>query len=89
MGDIRAQETEPRPKPQTIYTFDDVILERARDEDQVPLIAYPKTRLGITDYELIDGKLLNRLVDRAAKAFIKAGVQPVVWFSIFHLVINN
>jgi hypothetical protein len=80
MGDIHHHETEGPLKPRTIYTFDDVILERADDVEQVPLIAYPKSRLGITDYELISGKLLNTLIDGAVKAYIRAGVQPVVWF---------
>jgi hypothetical protein len=75
MGDIGDQ---PVLKPNTIYTFDEVICERASDEDQSPLIAYPKFKLGITDYEHFTGKQLNRLVDGAAKALLKSGVRPLV-----------
>jgi hypothetical protein len=79
MGDIAAQ---PVLKPQTIYTFDEVIRERAGDEDQVPLVAYPKSKLGITDYEFFTGKQLDRLVDGAAKCLVQAGVKPLVCSSL-------
>ena len=70
MGDIGAEEK--------IYTFDQLIRQRAVDIDQTPLFAYPKSQLGVSDYEFITGKDLNRLVDGAAKAFVEAGIQPVV-----------
>jgi hypothetical protein len=68
-----------------IYTFDQLIRQRAIDEDQTPLFAYPKSRLGITDYEFITGKELNRLVDGAANALIQTGLPPVVsyWYPFF------
>jgi len=61
-----------------IYTFDQLIRQRAKDEDQTPLFAYPKSRLSVTDYELITGKKLNQLIDGAAKALIQSGLSPVV-----------
>jgi hypothetical protein len=61
-----------------IYTFDQLIRQRAKDEDQTPIFAYPKTRLSVTDYELITGKKLNQLIDGAAKALIQNGLPPVV-----------
>ena len=75
MGDIGAQ---PMQKAKTIYTFDQVIRERGCDEDQSPLIGYPRSKLGVTDYELLTGKQLDRLVDGAAKALLRAGVRPLV-----------
>jgi hypothetical protein len=63
------------------YTFDQLIRQRAKDEDQTPLFAFPKSRLGVTDYELITGKKLNQVVDGAAKALIQIGFSPIV--SIF------
>lgn len=74
MGDIG----QPVLKPKTIYTFDQVIRERGSDEDQSPLIAYPNFKLGVTDYELFTGRQLDRLVDGAAKALLRAGVRPLV-----------
>jgi acyl-CoA synthetase (AMP-forming)/AMP-acid ligase II len=61
-----------------LQLLDDLIRERAVDEDQTPLLSYPKSKLGITDYEFFTGKDLNRLVDGAAKALIKRGIKPVV-----------
>ena len=61
-----------------IYTFDQLIRQRAVDTDQTPLLAYPKSRLGVTDFELISGKQLDSLVDGAAHALIKIGIAPVV-----------
>ena len=45
---------------------------------QVPIIAYPKSKLGITDYEFFTGKQLDRLVDGAAKALINSGLRSLV-----------
>lgn len=82
MGDISEPQREPALRPNVeenkLYTFDDVIRERAEDPEQVPLIAYPKTRDGVSDYEFFTGRELNRLVDGAAKALIGMGVEPVV-----------
>lgn len=80
MGDIGAEAV---LRPKTIHTFDQVIRERAVDIDQSPLIAYPKSKFGITDYELFTGKDLDRLVDGAAKALIKSGLIPFVRYPLF------
>jgi hypothetical protein len=76
MGDIGA--SQPVPESKMIYTFDDVIRQRAVDEDQSPLIAYPKSRFGITDFEVFSGRVLDRLVDGAAKALLSLGIRPLV-----------
>jgi hypothetical protein len=61
-----------------LYTYDQMIRQRALDLDQTPLIAYPKSIHGVTDYEFVTGNDLNRLVDGGAKALIRAGITPVV-----------
>lgn len=61
-----------------IWTLDQLLRQRAIDEDQTPLIAFPRTRQGYTDYEPITGANLNRFVDGAAKCLIEKGFQPVV-----------
>ena len=68
----------PHPPAISLLTFDELLLERAADADQCPLIAYSKTKHGVEDYELFNGTQLNRLVDGAVKALIKEGVDPVV-----------
>jgi hypothetical protein len=75
MGDIRTFQPVVEGGLQLL---DDLIRQRAVDEDQTPLLAYPKSKLGITDYEFFTGRELNRLVDAAAKALIKRGIKPVV-----------
>lgn len=84
MGDI-GSDGPATVRPKTVHTFDELIRERALDEDQTPLIAFPKTKLGIDDYEVFSGRELNRLVDGAAKALIKAGIEPVVSLSKLQL----
>jgi hypothetical protein len=61
-----------------VYTFDHLIRQRAKDEDQTPLFAFPKSALQVTDYELITGKKLNLLIDGAAKALIHSCFTPAV-----------
>ncbi|EED14989.1 NRPS-like enzyme, putative [Talaromyces stipitatus ATCC 10500] len=60
-----------------LWTLDQLLRQRAIDEDQTPLIAFPKTRQGYTDYEPITGATLNRFVDGTAKCLIEKGFQPV------------
>jgi hypothetical protein len=68
MGNVRLEEK--------IFTFDQLLRQRAADVDQTPLLAYP--RVGVSDYELITGIMLNDFVDGAAKALIERGFKPVV-----------
>lgn len=81
MGDAPVVTSVLKDQETPLYTFDDLIRQRAIDEDQSALVAYPKTKLGITDYELFTGRDLNRFVDGAAKSLIAAGIEPVVSFS--------
>ena len=61
-----------------LWTLDQLLRQRAVDENQTPLIAFPKTRQGYTDYELITGATLSRFVDGVAKCLIEKGFPPVV-----------
>jgi hypothetical protein len=61
-----------------LYTYDQMLRQRGEDADQTPLIAYPKSRFGVADYELFDGKTLNRFIDGGVKALMKAGFEVVV-----------
>jgi hypothetical protein len=65
-------------KEEDLFTYDQMIRQRALDIDQTPLIAYPRSQYGVADYEAISGKQLNRFVDGGVKALIKAGLEPVV-----------
>lgn len=61
-----------------IQTFDDLIRRRSEERIQTPLLAYPKSKQGLTDYELFSGKDINRLIDGAVKRLIEEGFAPVV-----------
>lgn len=78
MGDINESILRPKAEESKPVIFDDVIRERAEDEDQVPLIAYPRTKDGVDDYEFFNGKQLHSLVDGAVKALMGMGLEPVV-----------
>ncbi|KAI0971263.1 putative NRPS-like enzyme [Xylaria arbuscula] len=58
----------------TIQTLDELLRQRAIDDDQTPLIAFPKTRTSATDFEPIAGAALDRFVDGAAKSLIQRGL---------------
>jgi hypothetical protein len=75
MGDIR---TFQPVSERRLQLLDELIRQRAVDEGQTPLLAYPKSKLGITEYEFFTGRELNKLVDGAAKALIKRGIKPAV-----------
>ena len=61
-----------------ILILDDLIRQRAADSDQVPLLAFPESERGITDYEEFTGQRLDRFIDRAAKYYVHYGLEPVV-----------
>ena len=57
--------------------LDDLIRARALDQDQGPLLSFPKRESDMIDYEHFSGKDLNRFVDHAAKYYIDKGLEPV------------
>ena len=56
---------------------DDLICARAVDEEQVPLLSFPKGERGVTDFEHFTGKDLDRFVDHAAKYYVGKGLEAV------------
>ena len=75
MGSIQQTHTSHQ---EVLNTFDELIRQRAVDDDQTPLVAYPATILGVDNYEHFTGRELNRLVDGAAKRLLRQGFKPVV-----------
>ena len=57
--------------------LDDLLQLRAADKDQIPLLAFPKSERGVTDYEQFTGKDLDRFVDQTAKHYMRCGLKPV------------
>lgn len=60
---------------QKFLICDDLLKARAADRNQGPLICFPKTERGVIDYERYTGKDLDRLVDHAAKYYMRCGLQ--------------
>ena len=57
--------------------IDDLFKARAKDEVQRPLIAFPKSERGATDFEFFTGSDLDRFVAHAARYYVQAGLQVV------------
>ena len=62
---------------QEFLTTDDLLSTRAADEDQIPLINFPRSERGITDFVGYTAKYLDRMVDHVANRYIELGVKPV------------
>ena len=59
-----------------LKVFDDILRHRAEDEEQVPILGYPRND-DLSDYEKFTGKQLDKFVDAAVKHYIKIGLKPV------------
>ncbi|QDS74306.1 putative secondary metabolism biosynthetic enzyme [Venturia effusa] len=60
----------------TIRTVDDVLLNRKRTSPTAPLISYPVTPRGKTDYKDYSAEDLNRFVDEAIRLYASSGLFP-------------
>lgn len=71
----------PQIKPvenKTIYTINDLLVQRARSMPDVRLLAYPATARGVDDYLHYTARDLDRFADEAAKKYIDMGITPKV-----------
>lgn len=57
--------------------IDDLFKARARDKIQTPLIAFPKSKRGISDFEFFTGQDLDRFIEHAARYYSQAGLRVV------------
>ena len=79
-----------------IWTLNQLFWQRAIDEDQTPLLAFPRTKHGVSDFEQLSGATLYRLVNGAVKCLIDKGFPVVVRIyqsfsheASFHLLIRS
>lgn len=61
-----------------VFTLDDLVRTRGLDKQQTPLVAFPRTRNSLDDFEPVDGRTLNRFVNGAAEGIVKKGLEQVV-----------
>ncbi|KAL3459291.1 hypothetical protein BJX64DRAFT_206484 [Aspergillus heterothallicus] len=60
-----------------LTVLDDLIRLRARDADQVPILAYPKaSQDGTSSYEYFTGEDLDCMVDQAVCTLMELGIRP-------------
>lgn len=64
-------------KDEKLLILDDLIRARAQDKVQTPLLYFPETERGVTDYEPFTGRDLDRMIDQAAKYYMRCGLEPV------------
>ncbi|KAI1806008.1 acetyl-CoA synthetase-like protein [Daldinia bambusicola] len=57
-----------------LWMIDDLIRERGRDAEQVPILGYPRYENSATEYEYFTGKGVDRMVDEACRALEKSGL---------------
>jgi hypothetical protein len=64
--------------PESICTIDDLLRNRATTIPTVPIVAYPRTKKGLTDYVHYTAKDLDRFAEEAAKRYLEAGISSNV-----------
>ncbi|KAI0377293.1 acetyl-CoA synthetase-like protein [Hypomontagnella monticulosa] len=76
MSNISAEVVQERTnKFGKLWTIDDLIRERGKDEEQVPILGYPRYDHDAAEYEYFTGKDLDRMVDEACHALVQAGLK--------------
>ncbi|KAI0006634.1 acetyl-CoA synthetase-like protein [Xylariaceae sp. FL0662B] len=76
MANISAELVEERlNKFGKLWMIDDLVRVRARDEDQAPILGYPRYNDNAADYEYFTGKDLDRMVDEACRVLVQAGLE--------------
>lgn len=58
--------------PESILV-DDLIRQRARENNEVPLVAYPKSEQGLTDYQTFTAKSIDHYITKAAEKLRENG----------------
>ncbi|KAI1084936.1 acetyl-CoA synthetase-like protein [Whalleya microplaca] len=57
-----------------LWMIDDLVRVRAKDENQAPILGYPRYDDNAADYEYFTGKDLDRMVDEACRVLVQAGL---------------
>ena len=71
-------EAETRMRPQAPSTVDELVRKYASDPHNPPLLAFPEYNDTGVEYEYFTGQDLDRLMEGAAKAYLKKGLKPAV-----------
>lgn len=60
-----------------LILVDDLIRQRAKEEDGVPLLAYPASERGVTDYEHFTAKSIDNFITNAADRLTDQGLDRI------------
>jgi hypothetical protein len=66
-------------KTPILYTVDDLLFNRSQTIPDVPLVAYPGTARGRSDYVHYTVRDLDRFADHGAQKYASLGLQPKVF----------
>ncbi|KAI1767333.1 acetyl-CoA synthetase-like protein [Hypoxylon sp. FL1150] len=76
MANVSAELVEERiSKFGKLWMIDDLIRVRGKDEDQVPILGYPRHDHNAAEYEYFTGRDLDRMVDETCRVLVRAGLQ--------------
>lgn len=64
-----------------LYTINDLLVHRARTAPDVPLVAYPASESGLTDYVQYTARMLDGFAEGTARAYLRLGLAPGVCFN--------
>lgn len=62
---------------ENVSTIHDLLIARAADRVQNPLLCFPRSERGTIDYDEFTGEDIDRMVDHAAKYYLSSGLGPV------------
>lgn len=68
-----------------LYTVDDLIFNRSQTVPDIPLVAYPSSLRGRSDYVHYTARDLDRFADHGANVLSSLGLKPSVSI-YFHIV---
>lgn len=63
--------------PASFQLLDDVFRLRAADKIQTPLMAFPRSERGVSDYEYFTGQDMDRFTDQAAWHYMRSELKSV------------
>ncbi|KAL4755761.1 uncharacterized protein BDW70DRAFT_167943 [Aspergillus foveolatus] len=77
MDSTKLPPTPPDEAEVPLYTIDDILLQRISYPPDAPLVGYPQSRYGISDYAFYTAKELDKFANGAAQALQFSGLPKI------------
>jgi hypothetical protein len=81
-GDVTLSSAVTIPQPKTINSINDFVVHQAQIIPDTPLIAYPASEQGASDFENYTAKDLDVFADEVARTLASHGLVPNVSFLV-------